>query len=199
MDEFKIDIASLVSKGRRHLNKRVEGVEITLPGITYVVAPHDPEITAAKKIVIFLGDRRVLNSFECCDNCIDRSLESLAKIREYLVGHQQDLAHLSDGSLYLFIEFIVDSVRQFMTFSEHLERDYERDETAHSGFRRHPEARDSYFAALNRLRRHVSDTLHQIRLIAGDNPQKVPENLRFKGWSDDAYTNNGEPGVAPNS
>ncbi len=188
MENFTIEIAELVAKGRRNLNKRVVGLEITAPpGITFIVDPHDPEVTAAKKTVIFLSDRRVLNASECCDDCIDRSLASLGKIREYLVGQQQELVHLSDGVLYLMIEFILDAIRQFMTYSEHLERDYGPSGSSISDFRRHPQARDAYFSALNRLRRHISDTLSQVRLIAGEDPQKVPENLRFKGWDHESY------------
>ena len=188
MNDFKIDIADLIAKGRRNLNKRVEGVEITTPGITSVVSPHDPEVTSAKRALIFLCDRRVLTSKECCDNCIDRSLESLGKIREFIVGQQQELASLSDGVLYLMFEFVVDAIRQFMTYSEHLERDYEPSGSSIPDFRRHPEAREAYFAALERLRGHVAATMRQIRLIAGEDPQKVPENLRFCGWDSETYS-----------
>lgn len=188
MNNFTIDIADLVAKCRHNLNKRVVGLEITAPpGITFVVEPHDPEVTAARKIVIFLRDRRVLNASECCDNCIDHSLASLGKIREYLVGQQQELANLSDGILYLMTEFILDAIRQFMTYSEHLERDYEPSGSSIPDLRRHPQARAAYLSALNRLRRHISDTLFQVRLIAGEDPQMVPENLRFKGWDAESY------------
>lgn len=188
MDDFKINIAGLIEKARRNLNKRVEGVEITTPGITFVVSPHDPEVTSAKKAVIFLGDRRVLNSKECCDNCIDRSIESLGKIREYIVNQQQELTHLSEGVLYLMFEFVVDAIRQFMTYAEHLERDYEPSISSIPDFRRHPDARDAYFSALERLRGHFAATMHQIRLIAGNDPQRVPDILRFSGWDADSYS-----------
>ena len=193
MNEFKIDIAELAEKSRRHLNKRVVGVEInTPPGLTFIVDPHDPEVTAARRVLIFMKDRRALNSQECCDNCIDRSLASLEKIREHIVAQQQELANLADGVLYLMLEFLVDSIRQFSTFSERLEREYERSDTGISDFQRHPDAREAYFAALNRLRRHLTDTLYQIRVIAGEEPQSVPENLKFKGWTEDAYLESSE-------
>jgi len=188
MDDFKIDIANLIAKGRRNLNKHVEGVEITAPGITFVLSPHDPEVTSAKKAVIFLSDRRVLNSKECCDNCIDRSLESLSKIREYVVCQQQELAHLSDGGLYLMFEFVVDAIRQFLTYSEYLERDYEPRGGPISDFRRHPDARKAYFEALKQLREHIAATMHQIRIIAGTDPRKIPDNLRFRGWKANCYS-----------
>ena len=83
MNDFKIDIRDLIKKGRRNLNKRVGSVTISGPyGIKFNITPHDPEVTLAREIIIFMRDRRVLNSKECCDGCIDRSLESLKKIRE---------------------------------------------------------------------------------------------------------------------
>ncbi|MEO0414582.1 MAG: hypothetical protein AAF226_06490, partial [Verrucomicrobiota bacterium] len=117
----------------------------------------------------------------------------------YIVDQQQELAHLSDGVLYLMFEFVVDAIRKFMTYSEHLERDYEPRSSSIPDFRRHPDAKEAYFAALERLRGHVAATKHQIRLIAGEDPQKVPKNLQFHGWDADSYsgapneTTNAEP------
>ena len=188
MNDFMIDIRDLVQKGRRNLNKRVGSVTISTPsGISFNIEPHDPEVTCAREVIIFMRDRRVLNSKECCDGCIDRSLESLNKIREYLVGCQQKLANLSDGGLFLMIEFILDAIRQFMTYSERIETSYKSIDTGISDLRRDPVAREKYFTALNRLRNHCWQTLRQISHIANIDLPSVPEYLRLNEWAADTY------------
>jgi hypothetical protein len=186
--EFKIDVRRLLKDARRTLNKRVGKVQISLPpNITYVLEPHDPEITIARKILVFTRDRRVLSSEECCDGCIDRSIESLGKIREYLVERQQELVHLSDGVLFLLTEHLVDAIRQFMTYAERLDLAYHEDSHASSAFRRHPGARHHYFEALKRLRAHILQTLHQLALVAKIDFPKVPDNLRITNWDSSRY------------
>ncbi len=186
--EFKIDVQRLFKDARRNLNKRVGSVQISLPpNITYVLEPHDPEITIARKILVFTRDRRVLSSKECCDGCIDRSIESLRKIREYLVERQEELIHLSDGVLFLLTEHLIDAIRQFMTYSERLEIAYSQDPDAPADLRRHPETRRVYFEALERLRAHILQTLYQLALVAKTDFPSVPENLRITDWDRSRY------------
>jgi hypothetical protein len=74
---FKFDFRSLLTLARESLNDRVAGVSINLPFLTLSVQPEATETKVAKEIVIRLSDRRVLNAFECCDDCIDKALASL--------------------------------------------------------------------------------------------------------------------------
>ena len=69
---FRFDLRSLLSGVRRKVNSRVDGVCINLPFVTFNVKPDDLEQKIARELVIRLADRRVLNAFECCDDCIDR-------------------------------------------------------------------------------------------------------------------------------
>jgi hypothetical protein len=191
MDDFLIDIRQLIKKGRRNLNKRVGSVQISTPtGITFILDPHDPEVTMAKKILIYMRDRRVLKSQECCDDCIDRSLESLQKIRGYLVERQQELANLTDGSLFLMTEFMLDAVRQFITYAERIEAAYQPSGSSIPDLRRSPEARERYFTALKRLREHCWQTLAQISHIAKTEIPEVPKNLKLDNWTTQNYVQN---------
>lgn len=188
MDDFQIDIRDLIKKGCRNLNKRVGSVTISTPaGVSFQVEPHDPEVTLAREVLIYMRDRRVLNSKECCDDCIDRSLSSLQKIRAYLVECEQKLANLTDGSLFLMIEFTLDALRQFVTYSEQIEQEFAERDTTIRDLRREPEARERYFSALNRLRNHCWQTLQQISHIAKVDLPSVPEYLRMTDWESNAY------------
>jgi hypothetical protein len=51
--------------------------------------------------MIRLPDKRVLDSKECCDDCIKKSLESIQAIRAILIDKQFNLSHVHDGSVYL--------------------------------------------------------------------------------------------------
>lgn len=188
---FQIDLRKLLAEMRRRFNSRVTGVEVNLPGLTFCLDPSDPEKKAAREIVIFLKDRRVLNSKECCDNCIDNSLASLLKIREFIVERQLQLGVLefgASGPLYLLTEFTLEAVRQFLTYHEQLERESAGVEIESSvpDFRRPRDIRESYFEALNRLRSHLHQCVHQIRIIADIELPEVPENLK-DGWQADIY------------
>ena len=74
----------------------------------------------AREIVIRMANRRVLNSWECCDNCIDQALESLQKIRQLLVDQQVKFSKATDGPLYE----LSSCLSQFGS-SSHLNRDCE--------------------------------------------------------------------------
>ncbi len=189
IEPLQFDVRKLLSKRRRDLNKRVTGVQIRLPGISFTVAPIDQEVRIARQIVVWLADRRVLNSSECCDGCIDRSLSSLLKIREYLVHRQVELADLSDGVLFFLIEFIAQGLRQFLTYEERLKANFgDEPQTSNSAdFRRPQLMREHYFAALKVLRAHIAGASAQIATIAGIALPEIPEYLRVQSWDDRNY------------
>lgn len=188
---FQIDLRRQLAEMRRKLNNRITGVEVNVPGFTFCLDPTDPEKKSAREIVIFLKDRRVLKSKECCDNCIDNSIASLLKIREFLVERQLQLGVLefgAAGSLYLLTEFTLEAIRQFLTYHEQLERDSVgmESKSSVSDFRRPMDIRETYFEALNRLRSHLHQCTHQIRIIADIELPEVPDNLK-DGWQEDIY------------
>ena len=168
------------------MNKRVTGAQIRLPGFTFTVAPVDLEVKAARQLVIWLGDRRVLNASECCDGCIDRSLASLLKIREHLVQQQVELADLSDGILFFLVEFIVQGLRQFLTYEERLKAEFgdEHHSPRSPNSHRPHLLRENYFAALKTLRAHISGAAEQISTIAGMSLPGIPDYLRVKFWDE---------------
>jgi hypothetical protein len=120
---FRFDLGSLISGARKRVNSRVDGVGINLPFVTFNVKPDDLEQKVAREIVIRMAERRVLNAFECCDNCIDQALESLQKIRSLLVDKQVELANHTDSALYVLTEAMGDAIRQFLTFEQRLKQE----------------------------------------------------------------------------
>jgi hypothetical protein len=187
---FKFDFDKLVATARRKLNNRVDGITISFPFVSVSVCPDDLEQQVAREIVIRMADRRVLNSSECCDNCIDQALESLQKIRQLLVDQQVKLSKATDGPLYLMIEFMLESIRQFLTFEQRLrapEHSQSRRPEA-SDFRRPRVERESYFAALEMLRGHLYRCLTQVAAIAKVQIPKIGEGMRYAAaWQMEAY------------
>ena len=74
MQTLKFDINTLYDRARAFVSKRVSGVTLKLPFVSFNVKPKDLEKKVAREIVIRLADRRVLSSRECCDDCVTRSL-----------------------------------------------------------------------------------------------------------------------------
>jgi hypothetical protein len=187
---FKFDFAKLIATARRKLNNRVDGITITLPFISVGVCPDDAEQQVAREIVIRTADRRVLNSSECCDGCIDGALQSLQKIREELVNQQVKLSKATDGPLYLVIEFMLEAIRQFLTFEQRL-RVQKKPQSWRAGspdFRRPPDQRELYFAALEMLRGHLYRCLAQVAIIAKIQIPKISEGMRYDAvWQIEAY------------
>ena len=186
---LRFDVRKLLAKARRTLNKRVSGAQIHLPGFTFSVAPVDPEVKVARQLVIWLADRRVLNAFECCDGCIDRSLVSLLKIREHLVQKQVELSELSDGVLFFLIEFMLQGLRQFLTYEEQLKRQFTGDDHSRLFPDKHrPHVlRENYFAALGVLREHLYGAIVQIAIIAKVTIPKIPDSMRVESWNPSNY------------
>jgi hypothetical protein len=96
-------------------------VSIVLPFIELAVKIDDAERKVAREVVVRLADRRVLNAWECCDNCIDLALKSLQEIRQIIVDKQVELSGRTDGALYLLLDSIRDGIRQFLIFEQKLD------------------------------------------------------------------------------
>ena len=183
---FKFDMTELLSRARRQFSKRVGNVTLSLPFISIAVSPKDRERLVAREILIRLKDRRVLSSWECCDDCIERALASLREIRKFLVDKQVELSDCHDGSLYLLMDAMLAGIRQFLTFEETLRLD--PDVRSRPLARERYDARQDYFDALELLRGHLSHCLAQIAVLAA---MKVPEESlisHYQGsWPSDAY------------
>lgn len=170
---FRFNIASLVRQACR-LPIQVDGVSISLPFVSVTVKPNDVERKVAREVVIRLADRRVLNAFECCDDCIDKALASLQDIRSLLVDKQVELSNQADGPLYLLLEVMLEGIRQFFTFEERLNHSFE--------------GRQAYFAALEMLRAHLYRALSQVAAIAVIEIPKISSHMRYdEVWQVEAY------------
>jgi hypothetical protein len=183
---FKFDITDLLAHARRQFNKRVGSVNLSLPFISIAVTPKDRERQVAREILIRLKDRRVLSSWECCDDCVKRALASMQEIRQLLVDKQVELSDCHDGPLYLLIEAMLAGIRQFLTFEETLKLEPD----LRSRFRereRHDPLQD-YFDGLELLRSHLSHCLGQVAALAR---MKVPNEGLIAhyqdAWPSDAY------------
>ncbi len=168
---FQFDLKDLLQRGSQKLKRRVGTITINLPFISFAVTPDDTEKRVAREIVIRLADRRVLTAFACCDDGIEKARASLQEIRRLLVDKQVELGDHTDGALYFLVEIMVESIRQFFTFEEHLGN-----------------AREQYFAALEILRAHLHRCLIQVSAISQTEIPKIPENMRYDGnWQIEAY------------
>ena len=188
---FRFDLRSLLKRARQKVNSQVDGVSINLPFVAFNVRPDDLQQSVAREIVIRLADRRVLNAFECCDDCIEKALESLQDIRSELVEKQVAMAKMTDSPVYLLVEFMLEGIRQFLTFEQHL-----RHPSAMSKLvlpdsltnHRLPEQREQYFAALEMLRAHLHRCLLQIAKIADIQIPKIADSMRYDdAWQLEAY------------
>jgi hypothetical protein len=158
----------------RRLPKVVDGVSLNLPFVSVSVKPQDLERRVAREVIIRMADRRVLNAFECCDDCIEYALGSLQEIRRILVDKQVDLADEADGPLYLLLEAMAEGIRQFSTFEQMPSQ--------------HPERRQMYFGALEMLRAHLHRVLGQVALIASIEIPKIADRMRYDNvWELEAY------------
>jgi hypothetical protein len=171
---FRFDIGTIVNRLRK-LPVSVDGVTITLPFVEVSVKADDTERKVAREVVIRLADRRVLNAFECCDNCIDNALRSLQEIRQIIVDKQVELSGETDGVLYLLLDSIRDAIRQFLTFEQRLSR-------------RKGERHELYFAGLEMLRAHIHRALLQVSKIAKMEIPGIANHMRYDGnWQLEAY------------
>jgi hypothetical protein len=171
---FRFDIDGIVRRLHK-LPVSVEGITIALPFIEVSVKIDDQERKIAREVMIRLSDRRVLNAFECCDNCIELALKSLQEIRQIIVDKQVDLSSKTEGLLYILLDSIRDSIRQFLTFEQRLSRETH-------------ESRQLYFDGLEMLRAHIYRSLLQIAKIADMEIPTIAPNMRYDPeWTLEAY------------
>src|SRR5687767_10170350 len=72
----------------KEISSRITGFSIPIFGISW--NPPEPEVTAARRVLTFLEDRRVLRNViprEDVENCV----QSVLKIREYMTGELSKL------------------------------------------------------------------------------------------------------------
>ena len=172
---MKFSFEALLAKAIRLAKKHGGDVTINLPFVSLSVTPDDIERRVASEILIRLADKRVLSSKECCDNCIDHSLASLQEIRSLLVEKQVELSFLTDGSVFLLTEYMVEGIRQFLTATEQhaagvvlVADDKPRDVLV----------RESYFRMLELLRFHLHSCLLQLSKVAAVESPRVASYLR---------------------
>ncbi|WP_420345390.1 hypothetical protein [Pelagibius sp.] len=188
---LRFDFSQLIEKAHQAFKKRAGEVTVSLslPFISITASPADLERRIARELLIRLSDRRVLSGKECCDNCIDQSLESLQSIRAILVDKQVELSQLSDGSLYLLLELMLEGLRQFLTFEQRISTSQSNWEGGdHPDFHRPPGQREMYFEALETLRGHLSRCLGQIAVIADMEVPKVGAIPSYQNaWPKEVY------------
>lgn len=153
------DVLKKLSKTASRMKHQVDSVSMNLPlGTNITFKPNTAETDTAKEIVIFLSDRRVLDSSECCEDCVEAALKSIGEIREFLVQRQLALKHESDSILFVLIEIMLTEIRQFQTYAQKLAP---ARQTAHL-----ERAEENYYVALNRLRGELLAALAQVANIA---------------------------------
>jgi hypothetical protein len=139
------------------------------------------EREVAREVVIRLADRRVLNSRECCDDCIDKAIESSQDIRSKLIEKQVAMAKMTDSPVYLLVEFMLEGYGQFLTFEQRLQQSGTMSRLVWPtsvDFRRIPDQRDQYFAGLEMLRAHLHHCLLQLAKIADIYIPKIADAMR---------------------
>lgn len=179
--KFQFDISDSIKKARKFINKHVDGVTIEIPFIAFSIKPTDIEKKTARELLIRLSDKRVLNSKECCDNCIDSALTSLQEVRKILVDKQVELSDYHEGGLYLLIELMTEVIRQFLTFEETLKASSRPPlAPALKDFHRDHRTRAAYMELLEQLRSHIHSCLTQIAKIAEMTTPKIESYLKAK-------------------
>lgn len=168
-DGFPIPWPHKLKSSLFKIGRAVDAVSVSLPFVSISLKPARIEKDAAREIVIRLSDKRVLNSFECCDDCIKNAIDSIQDIRKILVDKQVDLKDYTDSVLYLLIEFMLSGIRAFLTLHERLQNE---------GQIFIPN-RERYFQALELLRSHLYRCLSQIAVIANVEIPRIPEHMRY--------------------
>jgi len=145
--DLKFNFQSILSKRVKQAKDSSDSITINLPFLSFSIKPENKEKIAAREIVIRLADKRVLNASECCYDCIKKALSSLQEIRNLLVGKQVELMDYTDTALYVLVELILESIRQFFTYIDRnkIESDFDLK------FKK----REIYFGALELLRSHI--------------------------------------------
>ncbi|MCL5770667.1 MAG: hypothetical protein M1479_00115 [Actinobacteria bacterium] len=179
--DLKFNFQSLLSNKIQQSKDSIDSININLPYISFSIKPKNKEKIVAKEIIIRLSDKRILNNKECCNDCIRNAVISLNEIRQFLVNKQIDLMDYTNSSLYLLIEMILESIRQFFTYIEK----YEIDSKFNNSF----EKKEIYFGALELLRSHIYRCLIQISKIASVNIPKISYRIEYnEKWELNYYT-----------
>lgn len=185
---FKLDVRDTILRARQ-LRNRIGDVTLNLPFVSISVNPDDVEKDIAREIIIRMNDKRVLSGRECCDGCIESSLASLREIRALLVDKQVALSNARDSALFLLLDLMALGIRQFATYEELIRGSVRAGHPHFSTFVRPSEIRESYFAALEILRGHLSRCIVQVAALAG---MPVPTGgmiATYEGaWDTNVYT-----------
>jgi hypothetical protein len=176
---FQFDVSDIVVRALRSPPASNAATAFELPFVTVLADPSPLERRIANELLIPLGDRRVLSSWECCDNCIDDALRSLQEIRSILLEGKIELAGERSGILSQMIELMLTAIRQFLTFEQRLGSSGMAKPDPASEFYRPHEDRQIYFDALEQLRGHLSRCLGQVTVVAGLN---VPSDGFIAGY-----------------
>jgi len=183
---LKFDIEAALRDLVRGTDSRPAAMTLVLPFVNVLVYPSAKERSVAAEIVLRVGDKRVLDSQECCDGCIDNALASLQDVRSRF-GDARVALTGEKGALSGIIELMLCTIRQFLTFEQRLPRTglprYPGDE-----FYRDDEVRQSYFDALEQLRGHLMRCLAVVAAIAEVNFPATNLTADYSGpWPDAAY------------
>jgi hypothetical protein len=187
---FQIKADGIFKRARQKLNANVEGTNLTLPGVTFRIRPLDLEQSVAREVVIRLKHRRVLDAFECCDDCIDKALASLQEIKSILIDQQVALRVIPECTLFLIIDFMLAGIKQFLTFEQRLQKMPvpKLFIPQFHDLRRPPEQRQKYMDGLEMLRAHLKQCLRQVHAIGGLDPKEVDATLKRRDeWNLAAY------------
>lgn len=172
MRQFKININDHYNRAKKLKNNvNIEGVTINLPFISINLSASNEEQKIAREIIIRLRDKRVLNSKECCENCIDNSLKSIMEIRQFLVDKQVEIKKV-DSTLFLLVDFALFGIKKFLSYTETFNPTKNKNE---------------YFDALHIIRGHLLRTLDQIAKLAD-----LPTDFGFRydfvdSWEPEVY------------
>jgi hypothetical protein len=186
---FQFDVSSLADRARTFVGKHIGGATISLPFLSFSVVPDDIEKKVAREILIRLKDKRVLCSQQCCHSCTELALKSLSEARATLVDKQVELSELTDGALFLLIDYMLVGIREFLTYEETLrvksKVSHYRSSTLDSSFL---QFRDEYLSSLEQLRAHLNRCLQQVATIADLPKDKTVLPMDYSpAWERNAY------------
>jgi hypothetical protein len=185
---FQFDVSDVVIQALRSPPASNTATAFKLPFVTVLADPSPLERQIANELLIRLRDRRVLSSWECCDNCIDDALRSLQEIRSILLERRIELAGEQSGILSHIIELMLTAIRQFLTFEQSLGSAGMVRSDPGSEFYRPHEDRQVYFDALEQLRGHLSRCMGQVAVVAGLNVPSDGFVAGYQGpWPMEAY------------
>jgi len=137
-------------------------------------------VDIAKETILSLIDRRILNAFECCANCINDALKSLKEIKLELISIKKQLKNNINSPLFYYIDYIVISINAFFDF---MERNNLIDSEDFA-------TKDIYFDALEMMRNHIAQCMFEIAKIGKmqiDNKRYAFKNGEM-GWKESYYS-----------